>query len=142
MTRRLFVTNSIGLLFESAFLFTDYHYFKVPSFLSFSFKFIFLLKDNCFTEFCCFLSNLNMNQPQVYMYPLPFEPPSHLLPHPIPLGWYRAPVWVSWAIQQIPIGYLFYIWSFKREGIYVYPWLTHVEVWQKTTKFCEAIILQ
>ena len=22
----------------------------------------FLLKDNCFTEFCCFLSNLNMNQ--------------------------------------------------------------------------------
>ena len=24
-----------------------------------------LLKDNCFTEFCCFLSNLNMNQPLV-----------------------------------------------------------------------------
>ena len=23
----------------------------------------FLLKENCFTEFCCFLSNLNMNQP-------------------------------------------------------------------------------
>ena len=23
----------------------------------------YLLKDNCFTEFCCFLSNLNMNQP-------------------------------------------------------------------------------
>ena len=23
----------------------------------------FLLKDNCFTEFCCFLSNFNMNQP-------------------------------------------------------------------------------
>ena len=28
-----------------------------------NFLFIFLLKDNCFTEFCCFLSNLNMNQP-------------------------------------------------------------------------------
>ena len=28
---------------------------------------------------------------------------------PIPLGWYRTPVWVSWAIQQIPVGYLFYI---------------------------------
>ena len=27
------------------------------------FLFIFLLKDNCFTEFCCFLSNLSMNQP-------------------------------------------------------------------------------
>ena len=26
------------------------------------FVFIFLLKDNCFTELCC-LSNLNMNQP-------------------------------------------------------------------------------
>ena len=36
------------------------------------------MKDNCFTEFCCFLSNLNMNQPYVYIYPLPFEPPSHL----------------------------------------------------------------
>ena len=35
------------------------------------------MKDNCFTEFCCFLSNLNMNQLQVYIYPLPFEPPFH-----------------------------------------------------------------
>ena len=25
--------------------------------------YFFFLKDNCFTEFCCFLSNLNMNQP-------------------------------------------------------------------------------
>ena len=31
---------------------------------------------------------------------------------------------------------------FKREGIYVNLWLIHVEVWQKTTKFCKAIILQ
>ena len=31
---------------------------------------------------------------------------------------------------------------FKREGIYVYIWLIHAEVWQKTTKFCKAIILQ
>ena len=30
----------------------------------------------------------------------------------------------------------------KREGIYVYLWLIHVEVWQKTTKLCKAIILQ
>ena len=50
-------------------------------------KFIyFLLKDNCFTEFCCFLSNLNMNQPQVYTYPRPFETPSRLPPHPTLLG--------------------------------------------------------
>ena len=32
--------------------------------------------------------------------------------------------------------------SFKREGMYVYLWLIHVEVCQKTTKFCKAIILQ
>jgi len=31
---------------------------------------------------------------------------------------------------------------FKREGIYVYLWLIHVEVWQKTKKFYKAIILQ
>ena len=30
------------------------------------FLFIFLLRDNCFTEFCCLLSNLNMNQPKIY----------------------------------------------------------------------------
>jgi len=39
---------------------------------AFIFLIYFLLKDNCFTEFCYFLSNLNMNQPQVYIYPLPF----------------------------------------------------------------------
>ena len=73
----------------------------------FSFYFIFLLKPNCFTEFCCFLSNLNMNQPWVYIYPLHFEPPSHLLPHPALLDWCRALIWVSWATQQIPIGCYF-----------------------------------
>ena len=31
---------------------------------------------------------------------------------------------------------------FKREGTYVYLWLIHIEVWQKTTKFCKALILQ
>ena len=44
----------------------------------------FLLKDNCFTECSCFLSNLSMNQPQVYTRPLPLEPPSPLPPRPIP----------------------------------------------------------
>ena len=32
-----------------------------------------------------------------------------------------------------------YIWN-KRT--YVYLWLTHADVWQKTTKFCKVIILQ
>ena len=31
---------------------------------------------------------------------------------------------------------------FEREGTYVYLWLIHVDVWQKPTKFCKAIILQ
>ena len=30
----------------------------------------------------------------------------------------------------------------KREGTYVYLWLIHVDVLQKTTKFYKAIILQ
>ena len=31
---------------------------------------------------------------------------------------------------------------FRREGTHVYLWLIHVEIWQKTTKFCKAMILQ
>ena len=31
---------------------------------------------------------------------------------------------------------------FKREGAYVYLWLIHVDVWQKPTQCCKAIILQ
>ena len=30
----------------------------------------------------------------------------------------------------------------KREETYVYLWLIHVDVWQKSTKFCKAVILQ
>ena len=31
---------------------------------------------------------------------------------------------------------------FKREGMYVHLWLIHVDVWQKPTQYCKAIILQ
>ena len=31
---------------------------------------------------------------------------------------------------------------FKREDTYVYLWLIHVDLWQKPTQFCKAIILQ
>ena len=31
---------------------------------------------------------------------------------------------------------------FKREGTYVYLWLIHVDVWQKPTQYCKAIIFQ
>ena len=32
--------------------------------------------------------------------------------------------------------------SFKSKGIYVYPWLIHVDVWQKPTQYFKSIILQ
>ena len=44
------------------------------------------------------------------------SPPSWtslLPPSPTSLGCYKDPVWVPWIIQQIPIGYLFYIWYCK-----------------------------
>ena len=31
---------------------------------------------------------------------------------------------------------------FKREWTYVYLWFIHVDIWQKPTQYCEAIILQ
>ena len=30
----------------------------------------------------------------------------------------------------------------RREGIYVYLWLIHADIWQKPTQYCKAIILQ
>jgi len=48
------------------------------------------LKVNCFTDLCCFWSNINKNQPQVHSCPCPPETPSHFPLHPIPLGCYRA----------------------------------------------------
>ena len=32
---------------------------------------------------------------------------SHFLLIATPLGYYRAPIWVPWVMQQIPIGYRF-----------------------------------
>jgi len=58
--------------------------------LCFLFAFIFLLEDNCFTTLCWPLPYINMNQPQVHMCLLPLEPPSHLPPHPTPLGCHRT----------------------------------------------------
>ena len=31
---------------------------------------------------------------------------------------------------------------FKTEWTYIYLWLVHVNVWQKPTQYCKAIILQ
>ena len=59
---------------------------------------------------CRFLPYINMDQPQIYICPLPLEPASHLLPYPTPLDCHRVLVWVSWIIQQIPTGYFTYVY--------------------------------
>ena len=88
-----------------------FHLLALPIF--FLIKKIFLLKDNCFTEFCDFLSYINRNQSWVHPCPLPSETASQLPLHPTLLDCHRAPIWVSCVIQQIPIGYLFNIWYCK-----------------------------
>ena len=30
----------------------------------------------------------------------------------------------------------------RREGTYLYLWLIHVDVWQRPTQYCKALILQ
>ena len=54
------------------------------------------MEDICFTVLCCFLPNLNMNQPQTYICPLPLELPSPLPPHPTPLGITGHRVELAW----------------------------------------------
>ena len=57
-----------------------------------------------------------MNQPYVYIYPLPLEPPSHHQPHPTLRGHQSTKLTSRcYAIQQLPTRCLFHTWS----GIYV-----------------------
>ena len=57
------------------------------------------MESNFFTILCWSLPYSNMNQPQVYVCPLPLESPSHLPPYPTPLwippgshpGFHRTP---------------------------------------------------
>ena len=56
-----------------------YFYVNKPNLFSFLF-FAFLLEDNYFTILRWFLPYFDMNQPQVYIRPLPAEPRSHLSP--------------------------------------------------------------
>ena len=55
---RLGVKSLEGLAYVALF-WASFFFFFYSIFL----KVYFLLKDNCFTEFCCFPLNLNMNQP-------------------------------------------------------------------------------
>ena len=67
----------------------------------------FYLKDNCFTVLVWFLPCLNMNQPQVYICPLPREPPSQLPAFPAPLGCYRALFEFPESYSRFPLAICF-----------------------------------
>ena len=70
---------------------------------------LFLLKDKCFTEFRCFLSNLNMKSAIcIYISPpfrktLPSPSPSH------PSRWIQSPC-LSFQSHTANSPWLFYIW--------------------------------
>ena len=51
---------------------------------------LFLWEDNYFIILCWFLPYINMNQPLIYVCPLPVEPLSHFWLHPTPLGCHKA----------------------------------------------------
>ena len=51
-----------------------------------------------------------VHQQQAYTCPLPSKHPSRLPPHPTLLGCHQRQLRVHCIIQQIPTGYLFYIW--------------------------------
>jgi len=83
------------------------------SFISFSkFYLIFNWKIIALQNFVVFCQTSTWIS-HMYICPLTLETSSHLPPNPTPLCWHRSPVWVPWDIQQIPIGYLFYLKSWK-----------------------------
>ena len=58
------------ILYWSLFLSKNYYIISFSYYTSNIFKiYLFLLKDNCFTEFRCFLSNFSMNKPSVQFSP-------------------------------------------------------------------------
>ena len=58
------------------------------------------------------------------------------------IWWELVGIWC----RELGLGALWQPWEaggrFRREGTYVYLWLIHVDVWQKLTQCCKAIILQ
>ena len=67
----------------------------------------FLFEDISSTILCWFLPYINMNQPQVCIFPLPPEPPSHFPPCSTPLGCHKALGWASCVTQRFPLAIYF-----------------------------------
>ena len=83
-------------------LFKDIYFFLFLSFLiylCFNWRII-ALQNFVFCQTSTWISHRYTYIPSLLNFP-PSPSPSH------PSRWCRAPVWISWAIQQIPIGYLF-----------------------------------
>ena len=68
-------------------------------------KFIFNWRMNCFTILCWFLPCINMNQPQVYVCPLPLETPSN------------QQIFLLWTFhikKSYVVIYGFFTWQYAR----------------------------
>ena len=65
-----------------------------------------LLEYNCFSMFCYFFLYSEVNQPFVYIYPLPLRPPSPPPPSLPVITELRAQIPVN--LGQVPTSYLFY----------------------------------
>ena len=81
---------------------------------------LFYLGTNYFTILWWFLPYINMNHRRCTCVPHP-EPPSHLLPHPIPLGYHSAPTlnalfhasYLDWSSISHMVKYMFQCCSLK-----------------------------
>ena len=76
------------------------------------FKFIYQLRDNCFTEFCCFLSNINMNRASLVAQ-LVKNPPAMQETWVWSLGWE-----IPWRRERLPT---LVFWPGESHGLYS-PW--------------------
>ena len=75
----------------------------------FKINLLFKLKDIALQNFAVFRQNQHESAIGTHMSSTSWTSfPSPSSSHPV--GCYRAPVWVPWVIQQIPIGCVFYIW--------------------------------
>ena len=89
------------------------YYYYLPLYLVFNWRIIAL---QSFVIFCQTSTRISHR----YTHISSFLTSPHLPPHPSLLDGHRAPVWASWVIGQIPIGYLFYIWYCKFPCVLLY----------------------
>ena len=81
---------------------------------------------------------ISINQPQVYISPLPPDPSSHLPSHPTLLDCHRTLGWAPCVTQQIPTGYLLHmvIYICFRATLSICPTLSfpHSSVYSQTQR--------